>query len=219
MWFWQRWNRSGPAGLKFILEPLLSPDNDNWCRELETKAVYILSGRYSWDPAEVLYIFTWKKQNFNVNTRAGLKSRPVTGTGFISGFWCVLYRLFRKKVNSCTWRCCQRTENTSKCEKKGFFKLTVFLLGRFRNRGKVWVLVMRHSDARLRSRCPFSVTGYDNYPDSRRCVLRIIFFSILSFYVFLRCMSLMILTSSHILNLRCATLLKFMIKTLALQCL
>ncbi len=80
----QRWNRSGflttgtgrPAGLKFILELLLSPDNDNWCRELETKAVYILSGRYSWDPTEVLYIFTWKKQNFNVDTRAGL---PVTG--------------------------------------------------------------------------------------------------------------------------------------------
>jgi hypothetical protein len=108
----QRWNWSGfdgryryqskpdrtgrPAGLKFILGPLLSPDNDDWFRELETKAVYILSGRYSWDPAEVLYIFTWEKQNFNVNTRAGLPVKtglpapgtgldpPVTGTSSIS---------------------------------------------------------------------------------------------------------------------------------------
>ncbi len=48
-----RSDRTGPAGLpvrpvdrqlarlKFILEPLLSPDKDNRCRELETKAVYI----------------------------------------------------------------------------------------------------------------------------------------------------------------------------------
>jgi hypothetical protein len=95
----QRWNRSGflttdqngpdrtgrstggPTGLKFILEPLLSPDNDNWCRELERKTVFVLSGRYFWDPTEVLYIFTWKKQNFNVNTPVGL---PVTSrsTGY-----------------------------------------------------------------------------------------------------------------------------------------
>jgi len=68
----QRWNRSGflttgtglsrsdrtncqtnrpvndrSAGLKFIPEPLSSLDNDKWCREIETKAFYILSGRYS----------------------------------------------------------------------------------------------------------------------------------------------------------------------------
>ncbi len=94
-WSAWRWNRSGflttstgtslsrsdrtePAGLKFILEPLLFPDNDKWCRELETKAVDILSGRYSWDPVEVLYIFTWRKQNFNFNRPAGMKSRPVS---------------------------------------------------------------------------------------------------------------------------------------------
>jgi hypothetical protein len=82
------------AGLKFILEPLLSLNNDKWCRELETKTVYILSGRYSWDPAEFLYIFTWKKQNFNVNTRAGL---PVTGTGSISDW---LNRTFESCASS-----------------------------------------------------------------------------------------------------------------------
>jgi hypothetical protein len=43
--FDNRYRETG--GLKFILEPLLSPDNDKWCRELEKKAVYILSGRYS----------------------------------------------------------------------------------------------------------------------------------------------------------------------------
>jgi len=64
-----------PAGLKFILEPLLSPDNDKWCRKLETKTVYILSGRYSSDPVEVLYIFRWKKQNFNCNRWAGRRYR------------------------------------------------------------------------------------------------------------------------------------------------
>ncbi len=47
--------------------------------------------------------------------------------------------------------------------------------------------VMINSDAKLRSRCHSSPTGYDNCPDSRRCVVRIprrvIFFSILSFCV------------------------------------
>jgi hypothetical protein len=66
------------TGLKFIPEPFLSLDNDKWCRELETKAVYILSRRYSWDPVAVLNIFAWKKQNFNYNRRSGRKSRPVS---------------------------------------------------------------------------------------------------------------------------------------------
>jgi hypothetical protein len=93
---YQRWNRSEflttdtglsrsdrtePADLKFIPEPLLYLDNDKWRRELRTKAVYLLSGRYSWDPVEVLYIFTWKKQNFNYNRRPGLSG---TGTCSIS---------------------------------------------------------------------------------------------------------------------------------------
>jgi hypothetical protein len=42
-------DRTGPAGLKFVPEPLLSLDGDKWCRELEIGAAYIFSGRHSWD--------------------------------------------------------------------------------------------------------------------------------------------------------------------------
>jgi len=65
------------GALKVILKLLLSLDNDKWCRELETKAFYILSGRYSWDTVEVLYMFTWKQKNLNYDKPTGLKSRPI----------------------------------------------------------------------------------------------------------------------------------------------
>ncbi len=64
----------------------------------------------------------------------------------------------------------------------------------------VLILMRIHSNAKLRFRCPSSLTGYDDSPDSRRCLIRIprriIFFSILSFCPSL-CLRLCFLTDRN----------------------
>ncbi len=45
------------------MEPVgIFDDQDDLGREMEPKAVYIFSERYSWDRVEVLYTFIGKKQ-------------------------------------------------------------------------------------------------------------------------------------------------------------